>query len=286
MNKNAIIVPNPKKDDGLVTTREVAKKLSSLGFSLFIDEIYEKEGKIDVTYYRDPPAKTDFIVVVGGDGSFIDASVLALSLDAPIFGVNLGRVGYLSEVEPSSLSMLDSLVTGNCEIKERMLLSIEKTGENETDEVCPHLAINDIVVSHKSYFGIAEITLENSGGEILKMRSDGVIVSTPSGSTAYSLSAGGPVVAQSLDSLIVTPVCPHSFFNRSLIYSPEECIKISNTSISPLNISVDGRYFTHLSEGESCIVKKSDRRLKVVCFSSGKMFSTLFKKIKILDHKD
>ena len=100
---------------------------------------------------------------------------------------------------------------------------------------------------------------------------------------AYSLSAGGPVIAHNLDSITVTPVCPHSFFNRSIVYGKDECIKISNSGDQVLNISVDGRFFASLESSEWCVVKRSDEKLRMITFSENNMFAALFKKIKAID---
>jgi NAD+ kinase len=161
-----------------------------------------------------------------------------------------------------------------------MLLSVDKYSPSGNHESSARDAVNDVVISHDAYFGIAEFKLENSYGDRVVYRADGLILSTPAGSTAYSLSAGGPIIAHNLDSITVTPVCPHSFFNRSIVYGKDECIKISNSGDQVLNVSVDGRFFAGLGTGEWCVVKKSDSKLKMITFSENNVFATLFKKIK------
>lgn len=279
--KKVIIIPNSTKDKGLSVTYEIEQKLASLGIEAFIDAEYSEE--LGTVPYSGVPDDAQLIIVVGGDGSVIDASGLAVSLDIPILGVNLGRVGYLTEVERDSLEVLSRLVKGEYHIEERMLLSVEKISENGEALSCPRLAVNDAVISHENYFGISDLRVENEKGDAIRYRADGVIVSTPLGSTAYALSAGGPVIAHSLDSLTVTPVCPHSLFNRSIIFDPEETVKVHNSKEAPLNISVDGRLFTELYRGELCRIKRSEKRLKVLSFDKNNMFSTLFKKIKDME---
>ena len=278
--KNIIIIPNGKKDADFTVTRALVKKLLSLGMTIFVDEKYSLIADGVILYNEVPVA--DLIIVVGGDGSVIEASVLAVSLDIPILGVNLGKVGYLSEIEPDNLDMLDMITAGEYKVCEKMLLSAEIVSESGK-VVSPHLAVNDIVISHDAYLGIADFVVENSTADRVKYRADSVIVATPAGSTAYSLSAGGPIVAQSVDAIMVTPVCPHSFFNRSIVFSASEVIKVRNVCAQTLKVSVDGRTFASIEEGESCVISTSDKRVKMLTFSDESTFSTLFRKIRVLE---
>ena len=268
--KKVLIIPNPKKDVGLKTTDKVIKKLKNLGIRAQVSD-----GCM-------PAERPDLIIIIGGDGSVIDAASYATELSVPLLGINLGKVGYLSELEPSDISLLDRLVTGEYSVEEKMLLSVV-AHKNGADVFCERLALNDVVISHGDYLGISDIVVENSRGDAVKYRSDGVIVATPAGSTAYSLSAGGPIVDHSVHSIIVTPVCPHNFFNRSIIYSDGERIKILNSGEAELKISVDGRFFSELSAGESCTVYKSSKALSMLTFSQNNMFDTLFGKMRLLE---
>ena len=280
MNK-IIIIPNLNKDKELEVTRRAVKKLISLGFEVYVSSKYDSLEKIGATVYgEEPPAKAKLILVVGGDGSIIDASLLAIKLNIPLLGINLGKVGYLSEVEPDNLDVLERLVGDDYSIEKKMLLKVEKYSPEGEVKASAREAVNDVVISHDVYFGIADFKLENAYGDRITYRADGLILSTPAGSTAYSLSAGGPVVSHNLDSITVIPVCPHSFFNRAIIYDKNECIKISNSGDAVLNISVDGRFFDNLTKGEWCVVQKSKTCLKMITFSQNNMFSVLFKKIK------
>ena len=280
--KNVVIIPNPTKDPQFSVTKNLVKKLISLGITVYIDEKFSDGFSGEVAFYDKIPASAELIIVVGGDGSILDASVTAIEEDIPILGVNLGKVGYLSEVEPDNLDILSGLVCGDYKIQEKMLLSVVyKSAGTETRAV--RLAVNDVIVSHDTFVGIADFILENSVGDCVKYRADGLILSTPAGSTAYSLSAGGPIVSHDIDSITATPICPHSFFNRSIIFKSTEKIKLKNTSNTPLNVSVDGRYFHSVARDEECVIKMADKKLRVLTFSENNMFSTLFKKMRILE---
>ncbi len=280
--KNFVLIPNITKDEKLAVTKKITEKLISLGGVVYISEKYRDYLIEGATYYESAPESTELIVVVGGDGSMLDASTLAIERNIPLLGVNLGKVGYLSEVEPNNLDVLSRIFDGGYEIEEKMLLTVSTFAEQKRI-VAGRLAVNDVILSHDSFLGIAEFVLYNGIGDSIKYRADGIILSTPAGSTAYSLSAGGPIISHNIDAIVATPICPHSFFNRSIVFQPNDIIKLKNMSKSPLNISIDGRLFSELGSGELCEIKASERRLRVLTFSESNMFSTLFKKMKILE---
>ena len=282
--KNIVLIPNPVKDVGLRVTEKIVKKLISLGVqpvSWAVPGLEKIDGLRIVT---EEPDSADAVVVIGGDGSVIDASGLAIRLNAPLLGVNLGRVGYLTECEPDNLSQLERLAGGDYEIANRLLLHTELIDACGNVTSSERLAVNDVVISQDGYFGIANFTVENSRSECVKYRGNGVIVATPIGSTAYSLSAGGPIISHGLDSITVTPVCPHSFFNRSIIFEPGEVITICNTGDLALNISIDGRSFATLNTDERCRIYQSSHKLKMITFTTNNMFTALFDKIRALEN--
>lgn len=274
--KKALIIPNLNNDKDHNVTRGVVEKLTSLGITSFIDDsVASMDG---ATPYHALIPHADMVVVIGGDGSVIDASKYAIEMDIPLLGVNLGKVGYLTEVEPDGLSLLDKLIEGDYRVEEKMLLYTEKCGK-----VIERLAVNDVVISHESYLGIADFTLTDSNGNSIRYRADGIILSTPQGSTAYSLSAGGPIMAHNVSGIIATAVCPHSFFDRSVVFDSGETIGIKNCSLNNMNISVDGRLVGALLPGEVCTVRRAEKNFKMISFQENNMFSNLFRKMKILE---
>lgn len=280
--KNIVLIPNLNKDMANEVTVRLIEKLHALGLKLYSASKYVAKFPNIVEVYEKFPETTDLVIVVGGDGSVLDASVDAIAADVPLIGVNLGKVGYLSEIDTENLDTFDRIVNDRYVVEERMLLSVVLKKVDGVTMV-KRYAVNDVVISHDSYLGIADFKIENTRGESVKYRADGIILSTPSGSTAYSLSAGGPVVSPYLDSILVTPVCPHSFFNRSILFNSNEKISVTNTGESELNVSIDGRRIAALSYGEECTVSVADKRLKMLTFSSDNMFATLFKKMRIME---
>lgn len=281
MNK-FVLMPNPTKDVGLKVTNILAEKLIYFGGEVYIDEKYGSEINSAVIKYSDFPERAELIIVIGGDGSVLDASVTAIEHDIPLLGVNLGKVGYLSEVEPDNLDIMSRIFSGNYTIEEKMLLSVSHVSFGSVTK-SERLAVNDVIISHDTFLGIADFILENGVFDSVKYRADGLILSTPAGSTAYSLSAGGPIVSHDIDCIVATPICPHSFFNRSIIFNDNENINIRNVSDTVLNVSIDGRYFASLSNTDECLINASNKKLKVLTFLKSNMFSTLFKKIRILE---
>lgn len=281
--KNIFIIPNKHKDSDYSVSIAAARVLKECGAALYINSEYSTNLEGMAECVESIPGFVDLIVVIGGDGSVIDASVIAIEYDIPIIGINLGHLGYLAEIEPTELNTLKRIFSGEYSITEKMMLSAAIACE-DGNHASSRLAMNDVIISHKTYVGLAEITLTNSNGASLKYRADGIVLSTPVGSTAYSLSAGGPIVSHDIDSILATPICPHSFFNRSVIFNPGECLKLTNNGVDSLSVSVDGRFFMELQKNESCIVRAATKRLKMLTFRDNNMFSRLFEKMKKLEN--
>lgn len=282
--KKILVIPNTLKDTDLSVTARVVDKLLAFDMMPMISSSFRSTIGDGAYYFDEYPSDAELVLVVGGDGSVIEASRIAVGFDIPLLGVNLGNLGYLSEVEVDELDVLEKLKNENEYIvEEKLLLEVEiiKDGIGIKAE---RFAVNDIIVSHSEYLGIADICLENSKKEAIKYRADAVILATPAGSTAYALSSGGPIISHNLDSITATPVSPHSFFNRSIVYSAKEELKVTNIGNTPLKVNIDGRYFDSLRNGDYCLVKKSGKRFKMLTFSENNMFTTLFNKLKILNN--
>ena len=277
--KRIALLPNPKKDPTLRVTKNIADRLLAQGAILSLPPEYR--GAFPTLASEDFPGDPELILVIGGDGSILDASVDAIARGVPVLGVNLGRLGYLAELDPDHPELLDRLFTGDYTVREEMLLTVSILREGR-EIPSPRYAVNEVFASHDSAVGLATLKLLTAGGESVSYRADGLIFSTPIGSTAYSLSAGGPIVAHSVPSITVTPVCPHSFFNRSIVFSPREELRLSAGEV-PLGLSVDGRPFDTLYPGERCVIRRADCSLKLLTFRKNDTFSALFAKMRKLE---
>ena len=282
--KNIAIISNKSRDRDYRVTRDVYSRLSELGLKCRLD-LWASESILGSSGFETLPEDTDLVIVVGGDGSMLDASVQAIPLGIPMLGVNLGKVGYLSEVDPEKLSMLSGLVSGDYVIEEKMLLSAAVCHGGRIEKI-DRYAVNDVVISHESFLGLAELLVEDAEKNALSYRADGLIVATPQGSTAYSLSSGGPIVAHDVDGIILTPVSPHSFFNRSVIFNSGDELSVTNTGKSEVNVSIDGRLCARLAVMDTCVIRRAEKRVKVLTFSKNSMFTNLFKKMRILEDID
>jgi NAD+ kinase len=197
-----------------------------------------------------PTGQLDLIVGIGGDGTLMRAAHIAHGLGVPVIGVNLGTVGYLTEVEPDSVAeMLRRLAQGDLTTHWRMTVAAELS-----DGSVLH-GINDVVMEKVMSQRLVQITVEVNDEFFATFRADGLIVATPLGSTAYSLSAGGPIVAPALDSLIMTPVAPHSLLNRPTVFTPTTLLRFTVATERQVRVNVDGHVGGILEEGESVVVR-------------------------------
>lgn len=203
------------------------------------------------------PDATDVVVGVGGDGTLLAAVAAAYPADIPVIGVNLGRVGYLTDVDPEDVAvMLDALAAGDVAELPRMVVAAR------TDSAGPWYGINDVVLEKVLSQRIVHIGVEIAGEYFTTYRADGLIVATPLGSTAYSLSSGGPVVDPSLDALILTPVAPHSLLSRSIVIAPDASLVFTVGSDRQVRVNLDGREAATLAEGERLYVERGDRPVR------------------------
>lgn len=217
----------------------------------------------------------DIVFIVGGDGTILRAAKHAIKFDKPIIGINAGRLGFLSDIESESILEIEKLIKEGCTIEKRTVLEIE-CGESKT------LAINDVFVSKSVPGKIAELFVECNGHEVCRYRADGIVLSTPDGSTAYSMSAGGPVLDTNLNAIIMTPVCPHSLISCSVVFSPEKIITVGSSLVcgeKELDVVVDGEKAFNLKKDEKITVKCSDKSVKFINLSGRGFYEILNQKI-------
>jgi NAD+ kinase len=197
--------------------------------------------------------EVDALVGIGGDGTLLQAASLAVEADLPVVGINLGSVGYLADIEPQSLEpMLDGLVAGTLEASRRMTVAVE------TEDGRIWHGINDVVLDKVVSRRLVQISVEISGRYFTSYRADAIIVATPLGSTAYSLSAGGPVLDPALEALILTPVAPHSLLSRSIVLAPSAEVRCTVALDRAVRISVDGRDAATLGDGDRVTIRRGE----------------------------
>ncbi len=209
-------------------------------------------------------AEADILIVFGGDGTILEAARRAAQRGTPILGINLGRLGYMAELELSELELLDKLFTGEYELEKRSMLRVELFSGSELRSFC--YALNDAVISNGSVSRMIDLELSEGGVPVTTYRADGLIVATPTGSTAYSMSAGGAIVDPRVDCFCVTPICPHSFAARPMIFSDGSVLEVRNICAREkmLYLTVDGRMNFELYRNQTVRITKSKLQTSLI----------------------
>ena len=243
-------------------TTAVYNELSSLNAEISMsEEVREHFTDYNVSFLDEDTAVSlcDIIIAIGGDGTIIRASQYAAEYDKPILGINAGRLGFLAGLEKQELHLLKNLFCGNYKADKRMMLKVshKSGGEIKGEYYC----LNDCIVARGASLRLCEIEAEYNKGRINTFLGDGLIIATPTGSTAYSLSAGGPVVDTAIESLILTPICTHSLFTRSMIFQSDSIIKlrVTNPEVSLPVFTCDGNSGVSLNDNDTLEIKKSNR---------------------------
>lgn len=213
----------------------------------------------------------DFIVVLGGDGSVITASDFAASYGVPLLGVNNGRVGFLTEVEISEFALaLERIKRGEFTLEKKMMLECSLFGEN-------YSCLNDFTVYKKTVAEVAHLNIFVDGKSTGDILCDGVVISTPTGATAYSLSAGGPIIAPGLDCILITPICPHSMCVRPIVARADSQVLV--TAYSECLLARAGDFTVHIYPGDNVTLKKSDVTCDFITFEEHNPYSMVRQKL-------
>jgi NAD+ kinase len=207
-------------------------------------------------------------VSIGGDGTMLRAVDMLGGSGVPVLGVNVGTLGYLAQVEPADVTTaLARCLAGDYLVEERMLLSVTAETQDATGHPPPSaMALNEAVLEKTPMGHTVRLGVYLDGAFFLNYTADGLIVATPTGSTAYSLSAGGPIVGPEHRALLLSPVAPHSLFDRTLVLEPETEVRIEVTGPRPATLSADGRNLGVLAEGDAIVCTAADRSARLVTF--------------------
>ena len=277
MNKIALRI-NTQKDEDLSLSRKVIALLKSFCEKVYIEETYAASFSEDVDTYteNEMPKDAELLLVLGGDGTMLHAAQLALENDLPMLGINMGRVGYLASLECEELALLENLKTDTFIEKKHMMLAIEKLTPSGSELL--GYALNDVIVDGRGH--LADIRLYD-GESYIDYRADGLIAATPTGSTAYSFSAGGPVVDEELSAICVTPVCPRSFFARSLLFVPESVLRIENTGArnGELDVAIDGYKHFPLASREMISIRRAPKCVRILSLKERHLLKVLCTKM-------
>ncbi|MCK8825438.1 NAD(+)/NADH kinase [Fuchsiella alkaliacetigena] len=254
------LIPNPTKDKAIQIAKEVITWLKDHNIDYLVkNESAELVGALTKTAScREMIDKVDLVIVFGGDGTFLNTARDFFDVEMPILGVNLGNLGFLTDIQLEELeTALEKLLLGDFEIEERMMIEAEVIRDGEI--IKNFVAINDIVITKGAFSRLIKLETYIDGEYLTTYPADGVIIACPTGSTAYSLSAGGPIVNPNLKSLILTPICPHTLHARSIVTSAAEDIEIVVVSEhEDVVLTVDGQEGFELASADRIMVRGSE----------------------------
>ncbi len=280
--RTVAIVSKPQKPELVSILRDLVDWMRAHAFEPIFDPVsgsYSNAARV-VAREAMGEVRPDLVVVLGGDGTLLAASRVFAKLGTPILSVNLGSLGFLTEVRLSELyDTLDAWCLDCGSLDERSMLHSELwRGERR---VCQHEALNDLVVSKGTIARMGQFAVHVDGKLAAEYRADGVIVSTPTGSTAYSLSANGPIMEPSVDAHIITPVCPHLLTMRPLVVRGDAQLTITVMNSSEANfLTVDGQEAIEIHGGDQLRCRRSEHRVKLLRISSSNFFDVLRTKLK------
>jgi NAD+ kinase len=268
--KKVILTPNPYRDKGFQTVREANRILTEAGIDVKIclpfevDRSFELPRDLRFTRLDRELHGAELIVCFGGDGTILHMAKTATRAGLPILGVNIGTMGFMAELESSELSELKRIATGDYTVDSRMMLDV--TVHRDRDIIFHDICLNDVVITKGAVARIVHLSVECDGVQAMECGGDGVIIATPTGSTAYSLSAGGPIVEPEAHNILITPICAHDVMSRCMVASEKRVITVGLTMNARRNafLSVDGGKALRLNMGDVATIKKSDLLTRLV----------------------
>ncbi|GER93947.1 NAD(+) kinase [hot springs metagenome] len=260
--------------------KEFLPWLRNRGYEVFLDEETARLLNMDGYLRSQIPSLSEVIIVLGGDGTMLGVARLVGNKGVPILGVNLGGLGFITEVNRDEIfDAVEKVLAGRCSIEERIMLtaSVHRNGERIADFV----VLNDVVINKGALARIIDLETYINNSYVATFKADGLIISTPTGSTAYSLSAGGPILYPTLNSIVLTPICPHTLTNRPIVLPDDFSVEIFLRSESEdVFLTLDGQVGFSLRKNDSIEVRKSDFVTKLLMPCERDYFQVLRTKLK------
>ena len=272
--KNVILASNPYRDKNFQTAREAMGILKNAGLQpklclpFDVDRSFELPRDLRFSKLDYELSSAELIICFGGDGTILHMAKTATRRGIPLLGVNIGTMGFMAELESSELSRLSQLASGEYTVDSRMMLDV--TVQRDRNIIFHDYALNDVVITKGTVARIVHLTVECDGVQAMECGGDGVIVATPTGSTAYSLSAGGPIVEPEAQSILITPICAHDVASRCIVASDKRVITVQMVRNARRNafLSVDGGKAQKLNMGDVATIRKSKLETKLLRLKS------------------
>ncbi|MBN1503742.1 MAG: NAD(+)/NADH kinase [Candidatus Eisenbacteria bacterium] len=278
--KHVSIVANVRKENSGRVAAEIAEWLERRGVAVsFENEIAALEGRTGFALAELPP-DCDLVVALGGDGTLLWVARHACLRGVPILGVNLGGLGFLTELSVAEvIPTLERMQKGDCRVEERMMLEAVVEGHSGSGN-SRYVCLNDAVINKSAFARAMQLDMSISGHYVGTFLADGLIVSTPTGSTAYSLSAGGPIVKPTIEALIATPICPHTLAVRPLIFSGDEELSVEVVSgKTDVALTIDGQECRELAHDERIVFRRAPEKTSLVCCGEKSFYEVLRTKL-------
>lgn len=284
--KKIILTPNPYRDQNFHTVREAVEILQRAGLETRIclpfevDRSYELPRDLRFSRLDREMSSASMVICFGGDGTILHMAKSATRHGLPILGVNIGTLGFMAELESSELSQLGRLANDDYTIDNRMMLDV--TVQRDKDIIFHDICLNDVVITKGAVARIIHLSVKCDGTQVIECGGDGVIVATPTGSTAYSLSAGGPIVEPEAKSILITPICAHDVVSRCIVSSDKRVITVGMTQNARRNafLSVDGGKALRMNIGDVATIRKSNLVTKLIRLKDRSFYDVVNMKFK------
>lgn len=278
--KKIILCPNPNRDRGMLTTKAADRILQEMGFRTVVCSPFRDPQEGAFADYRIQPLNqelksADLLITFGGDGTILHLAKLVALNKTPVLGINMGGLGFIAELEASQLEALRKLADWKFETESRMMLDVSVLRDGK--QIYTNLGLNDAVIREGPISHVIHLKISSDGRHLADIAGDGVIVATPTGSTAYSLSAGGPVVEPVAQTMVVCPICTHNMRFSSYVLSPEHTltVELERNGRKPVYLFVDESRAFALKADDKIQVRKSKYVTKLVRLSE-KSFCEIF----------
>lgn len=284
--KKVILTPNPYRDKNFATVREAMRILHESGADVRlclpfeVDRSYELPRDLRFTRLDRELPTASAVICFGGDGTILHMAKAATRHAVPVLGVNIGTMGFMAELESTELQQLSRLATGDYSVDSRMMLDV--TVHRDRDIIFHDICLNDAAITKGAVARIVHLDVQCDGVQALECGGDGIIIATPTGSTAYSLSAGGPIVEPEAHSILITPVCAHDVASRCIVASEKRVITAQLTRNARRNayLSVDGGKATRINMGDLITVRKSHLTAKLIRLKERSFYDVVNMKFK------
>jgi len=284
--KNVILTPNPYRDKNFQTVREAMRILKNAGIQcrvclpFEVDRSFELPKDIRFSRLDRELPGADLVICFGGDGTILHMAKAATRKGIPILGVNIGTMGFMAELESTEMGMLARLASDDYSVDTRMMLDV--TVQRDRDIIYHDICLNDVAITKGSVGRIVHLNVKCDNVTALECGGDGIIIATPTGSTAYSLSAGGPIVEPDARNIIITPVCAHDMISRSMVMSDRRTVTVQMVHNVRRNafLSVDGGKAIRMNMGDTAMIKKSGLETKLVRLNDRSFYEVLNSKFR------